>query len=496
MPVRRLLSSLVLVAPLLGQDWSLASRLATPTLYLSLEADFARRLRDVLPDSAIAHVLHDTGCAVPVRELALLSRVTDLCHGTIEVALGGDDGAVVVHCELPATAASRVQALIDNDDVVERVSEAAGVPIVALRESRRANDKATFALYLGLAQGHLVVASSQDTVRRLLNGDQASKSLVDHNDFRELSKRVEGERAALTVFGSWQELSASIARLLAPEHVGPWYVAAGSVDARSLLITVRPTANGLASTVLLRPTDAPALERWLTFVERVPLASLLGDLPRAGLGSLTLAFNADEVRKSEAGSRIASLYGAIAGGCSEVGLSVEQQVLQRLKGVAGVQMVAMQKRVSSAYVAKARSDRDAQRLVADLRRTVVERGRGRVEAHQAGEELVLPHSAWLGAAPRLGLVRDSVVIATERGVTEQVALADRAAGTDGKPLRWIAQALKNLPGASQKPVAGIVVLDLTSVLAAEVRERASLRQHAGYVRIQPDHIRLELFSQL
>jgi hypothetical protein len=497
-PTLLLTVSLVAGSPC-GQ-WSLASRLATPSLYLALDTEFAARLRQVLPGSALARVLVDAGCNVPVHELELLSRVTELCRGTMEVALGGDDGAVVMHCELPAAAIARVQALIDNDALVERVSEAGGVPIAALRGARTAPAAATartpaFSLYLGLAQGHLVVASALDPVRRLLQGEQAAHTLASDADFTDFSKRVEQERPALVVFGSWQELSASIARLLAPEHVGTWVVHASQVQARSLLLAVRPHGTGLSSSVLLRPTDAPALERWVQCVERVPLATLLADLPRAGLGSLTLAFHVDELVKSTAGSRVASLYSAIAGGCADVGLSVEQQVLQRLKGVAGVQMVAMPKRVSSAYVAKARSERDAQRLVGDARRLVVDRGRGRVEQHQAGEELVLPHSAWLGAAPRLAAVRDSVLVATEQGVTEQVALTDRAVA-DGKPPRWIGHALRSLPGATQKPVAGIVTLDLSGVLPSEERARAPLRQHAGYLRIHSDHIRLELFSQL
>lgn len=483
--------SFLLVAPIVGQSWSLASRLAAPTLYVAVDTAFVPRLREVVPDSAVLRVLRESRFELPFAELSLLGRVTELCQGTMEVALGGSAGTMVVHCELPAAAAAKVQALIDDDRLVERIGEVAGVPIVALRPTPGAPDEASLSLCMALSVGHLIVASSCATVRTLLGDEIGGRTLADDADFRELSRRVEGDRPALTLYGSLAELRAAISPSL--EHASKWLSASGYVDARSLLIAVRPCGTGLLSSVLMRRSAKGALDGWLAWGQRVPLQTLLAELPRGGLGSMTLAFAPDLLRKREADSVVARFYDSIAGGCAEVGLNLEQQVLQRLKGVAGVQFVATP-RVGSAYVAKAKSERDAQRLMTEFRRVFADRAR--LEVHQAGEELVLPANALLHAQPRLGTLRDAVMLSTEHGVLEQVALADRASGDSRTPPRWVSQAIKNLPGSGRQTVTGAVVLDLSPLLPEAIRATAPLRQHAGCILIRSDHIRLELFSQL
>src|SRR4030095_12236492 len=117
--------------------------------------------------------------------------------------------------------------------------------------------------------------------------------------------------------------------------------------------------------VLVRPNDAAALDNWLAGSQRVLLASLLSDLPRDALGSLTVAFDAEALRKGGTGTRLASFYPAIAGHCTDAGMGLEQQIVPRLKGVGGVQVVALPRRIGSAYVAKTKSERDAQRVFSD-----------------------------------------------------------------------------------------------------------------------------------
>lgn len=502
--MRHAFFSLLLAVPVVGQSWSLASRLNVPALYVALETTFAQRLSQILPDSAAAQMLRDADVDLNLPELALLGRISELCQGTMEVALGGNAGAMVVHCELPPPALAKARALLDDARQVQAIDVVDGIAIGALRgdgatteagqEAARA--PAVAALYLALSGNHLLVAAAPETIRDLLRTPAAGHALADDADFRELSRRVEGDRPALTIYGSLSEITTATSLPPLVEQASRWLTAAGYVDARSLLIAVRAHGDGLLSTVLLRRATSGAPDGWLAWVERVPLQSLLADLPRGGVGSLTLAFAPELLRRREAGPTVARFYDALAGGCTEIGVNLEQQILQRLKGVAGVQFVATPKRVGSAYVAKAKSERDAQRLVSEFRRAFADRGRLRVETNQSGEELVLPFHPLLRGQPRLSTLRDAVIVSTERGVLEQVALADRASG-DGRVLpRWAQQAFKILPGGLRQMVGGTVVVDLSSCLAESTRETAPLRQHAGCLRIQADQIRLELFSQL
>lgn len=483
--VRRALTGLLLVGPLLAQGWSLASRLPTPPLFVALDADFARQLRDVLPGSTVARVLRESGCAVPAEAFALLGRVTDLCQGTMEIALGAQDGAVIVHCELPEAAARRLQAVIDDDALVERVSEADGTPIVALRAER--GQGGAPALHLALVEGHLVVGSTHEAVRKLLLGAPAQHTLAADDDFRELSRRIDAGRQALTVFGSWEEISASIARLLPAERVGRWFAFAGAIDARSFLLAVRPTGEGLVSTVLLRPADAAALHERLAPLQRVPPAALAADLPRGGVGGLAFAFDLDAVAKGQ-GERLALLWKDLTGCRADAGAAIEQQLLQRLAGVATVQMVRTDAGVVPAYLARAKSERDAQRVLDDCQRFA--RGRPGVDAQRASPgsgELLLPTEPGMRGQPRLGIVRDRIVLASAEGVIDEVVSAER-------DVRWAAQALKHLPGG-QRPVVALVVFDLDALLAEPPAQGGAFARHAGCIRVFPDHVRLELLSQ-
>ncbi|MEZ5967312.1 MAG: hypothetical protein R3F56_25975 [Planctomycetota bacterium] len=484
--------SLLLTVSLTGQTWSLASRLVAPTLYVAVDVDFARHLRRVLPTSALARLVRDGDIDLPLAELALLARVTDLCQGTMEVALAGDSRAVVVHCDLPTAAADKVRALMADADLVERVDEVDGVPVGALRDGGA--DHAARSLFLAVAGQHLLVAADPETVRTLLRGQTSAKALADDSDFRELSRRFEADRPNLTVYGSLADLSAALPPSPLRERLSAWLEAAGCVDARSLLIAVREHGDGLQSTVIVRRASTAPFDGWLAWVERTPLQSLLADLPRGGLGSVTLAFAPDQLRRRTAGSKMASFYDSLAGGCAALGVNLEQQLLQRLKGVVGLQFVATTKQVGSAYVAKAKSERDAQRVVSELRRIGEHREGVRLEPHQAGEELVLPYHPLLGGQPRVEALRDAVVLSTQSGVLEQAALAE--AGEARNLPRWAQQAFKNLPGGLRQLVGGTVLVDLSSQLPESVRESAALRQHVGCLRIQPDHLRLELFSQL
>jgi hypothetical protein len=486
--MRRALTTTLLLAPtLVGQSWSLASRLPAPTAYLAVDASFARRLREVVPTSALPTALREAGFDRRAREVALLSRICDLCDGTMEVALGGTRD-LIVHCELPAGSVERVQALIDGPAMqpLDRVGDAA---IVGMSSD---GPNAAPGLCLSLSGNHLLVANAVAPIAKLLSGPASAATLLDDADFRDLSRRVGGDRPALTLFSSFADLGAVLVRAAAPAARAQ-LAASGMRDARSVVVAVRPVQGGFSTTVLVRRAEGAALDGWLALTQRLPLASLLLDLPRGGLASLTLALDPKVVRKSDALPTVSAVYGALAGGCADFGLSLEQQVLARLKGPAGVQlMVTAAHRVGAAYIAKAKSERDAERLLDDCRKFVAARA-PRTAEPGAADELVVPMPL-AGAVGRLRVVRDHVVLTSDRAVSDLVAGAN--AGEAGGAPRWVSQAFKNLPGASRQPVVGVLIVDLGDLLPEADREATTLRQHAGLLRLQPDHLRLELYSQL
>lgn len=482
-----IVSCLLLLPTLVGQSWSLASRLAGPTVYLSVDATFARRLRELVPGSALPVASRRLGLDGRARELELLGRVCDLCEGTMEVALRAAERELVVHCELPAAAIARVQTLLDGAGMQrrERVGE---VDIVAMNAAQGESQ-----LCLSLSGSHLLVANGSAPIARLLGGAAVNGTLLDDVDFRELSSRIGGVKPALTLYAAAAELGRVLFAGASPV-LRAQFAASGMRDARSVVVAVRPSPSGLSTTVLMRRSDGTALDGWLALTQRQPLSALLADLPRGGLCSVTLALDPKVVRKSDALPNVSSFYGSLASGCADVGLSLEQQVLQRLKGPAGVQLVVNRRQqVGAAYIAKTKTERDAERLVAECRSVLAQAQQLGFEPAADGETIV--PMAIGGRLGRLRAVRDNLVITADREVGDLVARANSATDDKTAP-RWVAQAFKNLPGANRQPVVGVLVVDLGDLLPEADREAAALRQHAGVLRLQPDHLRLELFSPL
>src|SRR5690606_503182 len=150
-------------------------------------------------------------------------------------------------------------------------------------------------------------------------------------------------------------------------------------------------------------------------LQRVPPAALAADLPRGGVGGLAFAFDLDAVAK-EQGERLALLWKDLTGCRADAGAAIEQQLLQRLAGVATVQMVRTDAGVVPAYLARAKSERDAQRVLDDCQRFA--RGRPGVDAQRASPgsgELLLPTEPGMRGQPRLGIVRDRIVLASAEG---------------------------------------------------------------------------------
>lgn len=505
--IAALLLSTSLSAAACGQDWTLGDRVQAPTLYVSVEADFARRLLDLWPASAPARLLPaEARERVSDAELSLLGRVCQLCDGALEVAYDAGQRELLLHCVLPEAARRRVQALLDDGDVLRRVADSGGqasggqasaeMAMYTLAEGAIADAPA---LFLALVDRHLCMATGPAALARLLHdASPRGQALTDDADFRDFSRRVEADRPSLTLFGSFGTLSEAFAHAFGVTP--PGLDISGFDDATSLLLSVRTRSEGLAMSVLVRRNSASAIDGWLAVADRAQVGTLLADLPPAGIASLTLAVDPKALRKLDAGPVLGLLSKRVHGGCETLGLNLEQQILTKLKGVAALQVLVNDggRPLGSAYLAKLKTERDAQRIYADCRRVLTARNTSRAVPHQHGEELILPTLGPLVDGSRFGVVRDNLVLGTARGVVEQVAGAERGAeGATRVDLRWVPAALRALPAAARTNlVTGIVVVDLSPLLAGASRDDAALRRHAGVLRVQPDHLRLELFSQL
>ena len=496
------LLSTCLSAAACGQDWTLGDRVQAPTLYVSVEADFAQRLLDLWPASAPARLLPaEARDRVSDAELGLLGRVCQLCDGALEVAYDAGQRELLLHCVLPEAARRRVQALLDDGDVLRRVEgtagqDTAGHAMYSLAEGAIADAPA---LFLALVDRHLCMATGPGALTRLLReAPPRGRALTDDADFRDFSRRVEADRPALTLFGSFGTLSEAFAHAFGVTL--PGLDISGFDDATSLLLSVRTRSEGLAMSVLVRRKSASAIDGWLAVADRAQVGTLLAELPPAGIASLTLAVDPKALRKLDAGPVLGLLSKRVHGGCETLGLNLEQQILTKLKGVAALQVLVNEagRPLGSAYLAKLKTERDAQRIYADCRRVLTARSTSRAVPHQHGEELILPTLGPLADGSRFGIVRDNLVLGTTRGVVEQIAALDRGAETSSLvDLKWVPAALRALPAAARtNQVAGILVVDLSPLLADSSRDDAALRRHAGVLRVQPDHLRLELFSQL
>jgi hypothetical protein len=478
---------------------SLAQRIATPAFYLSIDAEVASGkvggkagLLTTLERSAPAALLRRLAAVEEgTAHLVNLERLARFATGTVEVAmLDAEEAPLVVQCAIAEENIATVADMLASGKWAQADGEVGKSPVYRLL--RGGGDLG--ALSIALADRMLLVANQRSLLEELAApaaGRPPRDALVDDPDYRALVDKVRGERG-LRVFVSWPKLRRALdGNALTPAATALWQWS-GAVPARAMLLAVSPRDDGLGATLLIQQGEGRARpDGWLALLDRAPAATLAVEMPRGGLGSLCLAVDPKAMRGGEAGPVLRALYTRLSGGCERVGLNLEQQVLQQLKGTAAVQIaVTAGDRLSPAYAFKAKSERAARRVYEDCRRVFVQHRTARVEGQAGAEELVLSVPVAGLDSLRFGVVADDLVLATDRDVTGRFAAAEQAGRDRVRPASSL---LKRVSGAANQHVNGVFVLDFSAVIE---QAAAPLARHAGVMRMFGDYVRVDVFSEL
>jgi hypothetical protein len=245
-------------------------------------------------------------------------------------------------------------------------------------------------------------------------------------------------------------------------------------------------------------------------VEAARPRQLLSGLHPGGVGSLAVAINPRKLLGPAArGPRMQHLQRWIFGSAFQVGVDVRDQIIRRLGKTGGAQVMLLPgtdvvPRV--AYSFQAKTAKHARDLVTDLKKALANSSRARAQELDSGKEVLRIQSP--GFRGRnfggyhyafLGAVGDVVYFTFDRATMEQLVQLSRNKSRQSRLQResMVRQYLKQL-GALDKKVAGIFALDLSSVATRVVgkptAEPGLFGMHAGYLTVEQDLVRLEVFS--
>ena len=225
---------------------------------------------------------------------------------------------------------------------------------------------------------------------------------------------------------------------------------------------------------------------------------LLSDLPPLSLAAMTIAVDPARLRalvRADAHVAGASFGGGLAGGCRAFGLDFEDQVLPRLAGSGGVQLVLLDDAARDQDVAfsiAARSAASARLILTELREGFERFRPGARELRVDRDVLTI---GFPGGETSIGVVGDSLVLAPRRATIERLAVLERQGARDRSRSRTRTQdlcerILASRPAAHRAPI-GVVQID-GSWLSPDAATPG--RRHAGLLFLDDGSLRVELIS--
>lgn len=518
----------------------LAERVPAPLAYFAVPGgEGASGLDSLLDDPAARLVWSSLVDESATRALEQLRELAALSAGEVEFTLNGllaREGQpalplLLCRVELSSEGAAKLQAALDDGRLGSPSEAISGRKtwLLASSPARRAGGS----FELALVGRELLVSNSRAALEDVLrvstgsgrtNSGAHAESIARHAIFAGQRAQLGAASQGNVLHIDWRRLrERALGRVGSAQALALDALGFGSAEHVTLGLRVEPDA--VRTTAIVDQPRGP--DGLLAASTPSTPRKLLADLPPLSLAAMTISVDQARLRALVRANDdvVGSRFGhGLAGGCRSFGLDFEEQVLPRLGGSGGVQLVLLDdsaERQGVAFSIAARSAAAARSVLVDLRegfeRHRAERGRPGASGHGRGDhdhdrdgpprggftleadrELLTLRGPY--GATSLGVVGDSLVLAPDRGTIERLAELEKGGARDRSRTRARTQDLcdRILAGqaSSKRAPIGVVQID-GSLLARDGTPRAAGAadgRHAGLLFLDDGALRIELVS--
>ncbi len=538
--------------------WRLENRLENPLIYLSRLGPALVDPLPLLDDPVLQKLLGPRtpggfgaqGSGALLRPLARLlsNRSEDLELALTKMVPGinapTETASLIFRCQLPKASAEQVAKVLHDQDLAVPARTLHGRQVYQLKASSSRQplpQDPQNAVEVALVEDNLVVSNDPQALDQAISPETAASApvLSQNTRYKDLRKRIDVPEGAVMLYAHWARLGPRRPQLstLVEKELGLPFFWSGLGDTDRLLLVVRPAkkgVDGFVTSVLLgrRPKrhlphwqpphwPEPEHDGWLQAVEAAKPQQLLAGLQPGALGCLAVAVDPNKLLGPAARSpRMLQLQAWIFGHAFQAGVDVRGQIIRRLGKVGSAQVLLLSGdgvKPRVAYSFQARTGKQARELIADLKKALATSGRARSRQLESGREVLEIASPGFGGHSYRGrfggrdyallaAVGDAVYFTFDQSTMEQIiAEAPQASRVKGRQARTqhdttVRQFLKHL-GVWDRKVAGVFAADL-STLAHRVSEKPDtdptrpglFGMHAGYITLEQELVRLEVFS--
>ena len=523
---------------LAAQGLRLENKVERPLVYLAQRAP-APGGEDVLSafrDAALLAVLGldqgprdvkevDTGGAVLHSVQQLLSRLSHYSDASEMALVGilplGDDRnrpLLVFHSELRADNVAEIQKLLDSNRLT--------------RKSRRVHDRQIYEFKQGgvevaRVRRDLVVSNDKLTMSRVLDPRTAAAGgFASRPRFQSLRKRLVVPKGSLLFYADWRALQPRLDRVLGPDAAFMMSYSGIQVP-EQLMFVARPAprrgkeSRGIITTVILQhASDSYKFstgktlpkgktwhpDGWLDLLSPERSSKLQVGLPSGGIATVSTTIDVDRLLPTHSGERMRRLQAAIFHGCFHLGIDLRRQVLRRLSGAGGLQLLMVEgggTGLRLAYSLRAKNPRQAKELFGVFEKAFTGSRTGKTGASRNRDDhLTLQIRSGSGSVV-LAVVHDSLVLAADASVIAQVQdLADQHKQNGRGRRAALSSRLQRLGLNNKRRIAGLFTLDLRFLRGASVPVQDAdpfaglLGLHGGFFTFEKNRVRLEVFTEL
>lgn len=468
--------------------------------------------------------------------LGQLRELASLSGGEVEFTLNGlvprgDQPALpllLCRVELSADGATSLREALDGGKLGTQGEEIAGHRTWLLASSSSGRPGATFEL--ALVGRDLLVSNSRASLEEVLRRSSESTarttsgatddSIARNAVFTAQRAQLGGSALGNVLHIDWRRFrERALARMSPAQTLA--LDALGFGSAEHVTLGLRVDAETVSTTAIVDQPKGP--DGLLAASAPSTPRKLLSDLPPLSLAAMTIAVDPARLRAlaGESEDVAGAHFGrGIAGGCRAFGLDFEEQLLPRLGGSGGVQLVLLDdagREQGVAFSIAARSAAAARSVLIELREGFERHrdGRGRPGHDGPGRDdrghrgpPPGPFGAWTldsdrevltfrgpAGATSLGVVGDSLVLAPDRQTIDRLAELERSGARDRGRTRARTQdicdrILASRPASRRAPI-GVVQID-GSLVARDAA--ATGGRHAGLLFLDDGSLRVELVS--
>lgn len=498
-------------------SFSLRDRIPMPLVYIAVEPredqSGSPLVEQLLGHPALKRLVGDQAAGPAV---AVLRRFLSRTGAAMELALtdirAGGRPEMLFRGVLSDEDATTLGAALRRNGPDANAGSIGGHPVYRLATSSTGAGPQGGSIEAVLAGRELLVSNDRFALESVLDGETRSVSSLAVNPvYQRLSGQLADEESEVSAFVDWARLR----RLVSGQQreLLSW---SGLRNASAVMAALRSFDGGVATVALVDRGDDgaaaadPESAGWLSLLKPMPPRVLARSFPRGGVFSVLLAADPERLAESGVGGgEFAMLRRALTDGCGGLGLSFDNQVLKRLAGTGALRMMMVpgERGLEPVWSLRARSRSAATDLFDDLRRAVVQAGLGERQRERGQPERLLlfgggerpvtgaggprgqHHPSVFGPAPLVvSTAAESLLFARTQQAIDAAQAAGRKRGPDLLSTWTDAGFDRNATD-----VVGMLLLDVSSLLEPDELDGFPTH-HVGAIRIDDDHVRVEVVS--